>query len=216
MTGKMKKKAQDEGIEGVQINHARYAVIDIELTGLDEQRDSIVSIGAIRMSGGRIELGETFYRMMRPDQSPQGIMQPGSLPAGLLLEPDISASLSEFMAVCGSDVLIGHLIFTDLTFLRKEVKQLLGSEVKNPVVDTYQLYHWLMRRETPGMYSPRDVKLYEIASRLGITVSDSHDAINDAFITAQAFQRLMPMLVREGVKNVGDLIKIGDPSAGLR
>jgi len=40
--------------------------------------------------------------------------------------------------------------------------------------------------------------------------------MNDAFITAQVFQRLMPMLIRAGVKTVGDLLRIGDPSGGLR
>jgi DNA polymerase-3 subunit epsilon len=74
-----------------------------------------------------------------------------------------------------------------------------------------------MRREAPGAsYSPREVKLYEIASQLGVTISENHDAMSDAFITAQVFQRLMPMLIREGVKTVGELLRIGDPSEGLR
>ena len=41
-------------------------VVDTELTGLDEKKDSIVSIGAVRMTGGRIELGDMFYRLVSP------------------------------------------------------------------------------------------------------------------------------------------------------
>ncbi len=218
MTGRLKKRSSDDSVENMPITHAKYVVIDTELTGLDEQRDSIISIGAIRMSGGRIELGETFYRLMRPDgPSTQGVGIQGNKPSGLLLEPEIAPVLSEFLSLCGNDVIVGHLIFTDLAFLKNEVRRFFGLEVKNPIIDTYQLYHWLMRREAQGAtYSPKEVKLYEIASQLGVTISENHDAMSDAFITAQVFQRLMPMLIREGVKTVGEMLRIGDPSEGLR
>jgi DNA polymerase-3 subunit epsilon len=218
MSDKLKRRSHDDSVESMSVTHAKYVVIDTELTGLDEQRDSIISIGAIRMSGGRIELGETFYRLMRPDgPSTQSVSIQGNKPAGLLLEPEIAPVLSEFLSLCGNDVIVGHLFFTDLAFLKNEVRRFLGLEVKNPIVDTYQLYHWLMRRESPGTsYSPREVKLYEVASQLGVTISENHDAMSDAFITAQVFQRLMPMLIREGVKTVGELLRIGDPSEGLR
>ena len=218
MTGRLKRRNHDDSVESMSITHAKYVVIDTELTGLDEQRDSIISIGAIRMSGGRIELGETFYRLMRPaEPSTQGVSIQGNTVPGLLLEPEIAPILSEFLSLCGNDVIVGHLIFTDLAFLKNEVRRFFGLEVKNPIIDTYQLYHWLMRREASGTtYSPREVKLYEIASQLGVTISDTHDAMSDAFVTAQVFQRLMPMLIREGVRTVGELLRIGDPSEGLR
>ena len=38
----------------------RDVVMDTELTGLDPRKDSIVSIGAVAMEGGRIVLGEQF------------------------------------------------------------------------------------------------------------------------------------------------------------
>ena len=205
--------------ENMAITHANYVVIDIKLTGLDEEKDSILSIGAIMMSGGRIELGETFYRFMKPDAdfSLQNLQAHGVAPASLLQEPNLAPVLSEFLSISRSDILLGHLVSTDLAFLKKEVKKLIGTEVKNPVIDTYQIYHWIMRREASGaFYTPRDVKLYEVASQLGVAVSSNHDSMNDAFITAQVFQRLMPMLIRAGVKTVGDLLRIGDPSEGLR
>jgi DNA polymerase III subunit epsilon len=218
MTGRVKRRTDDESIDNIPITQGKYVVIDIELTGLDEQRDSIISIGAIRMSGGRIELGETFYRLMGPEgPSMHSVNIQGSTTAGLVLEQDTAPVLADFLSLCGEDVLVGHLIFTDLTFLKNEVRRFFGLEVKNYVIDTYQVYHWLMRREAlGGSYSPTEVKLNEVASQLGVTVSDNHDAMSDAFITAQIFQRLMPMLIREGVKTIGELLRIGDPSEGLR
>ncbi len=219
MTGRLKKRNQAGIDENMAITHANYVVIDIKLTGLDEEKDSILSIGAIMMSGGRIELGETFYRLLKADaeSSAPNLMAHGVAQASLTLEPNLAPVLSEFLSISGSDILLGHLVSTDLAFLKNEVKRLIGTEVNNPVIDTYQIYHWIMKREASGaFYTPIDVKLYEVASQLGVAVSSNHNSMDDAFITAQVFQRLMPMLIRAGVKTVGDLLRIGDPSGGLR
>ena len=61
-----KDKKQKRIDQKTPITEARYVVVDTELTGLDENRDSIVSIGAVRMTGGRIELGDSFYRLASP------------------------------------------------------------------------------------------------------------------------------------------------------
>ena len=45
----------------------KYVVLDTEVTGLDEKKDSIVSVGAVRMRGGSIALGDTFYRLLKPE-----------------------------------------------------------------------------------------------------------------------------------------------------
>lgn len=45
---------------GCALEETRYLVTDKELTGLDGRKDSIVSIGAVRMEGGRITRGNSF------------------------------------------------------------------------------------------------------------------------------------------------------------
>lgn len=205
--------------EHLAITQANYVVMDVKLTGLDEEKDTILSIGAIMMSGGRIELGETFYRLLQTDADSQfyNLPAPEAASTKLRLEPTLAQVLSEFLTICRNEILIGHLVSTDLAFLKNEVQRIIGMEVKNPVIDTYQIYHWIMRREaSSASYTPIDVKLYEVASQLGVAISRDNNSMNDAFVTAQVFQRLIPMLIRAGVKSVGDLLRIGDPSEGLR
>jgi DNA polymerase III subunit epsilon len=201
--------------EKTPITESKFVAVDFELTGTDENKDSIVAVGAIRMTGGRIELGETFYRFIRPEEFMEDTTALANAQAGLLLDRDIMEPLSEFMLLCGNDVLVGHLISTDLTFLANEVRRLLEMEVKNPAVDTYKLYHWLMRRELSGVvHSSEEVRLYEVAAHLGVAAPGTRNAVNNAFVTAQVFQRLMPLLIKEGVKTIGELLRIGDPDRG--
>ena len=61
------RKKKKAGHQRFNADHeCPYVVVDTELTGLDEKKDSIVSIGAVRMTGGRIELGDMFYRLVSP------------------------------------------------------------------------------------------------------------------------------------------------------
>ena len=52
------------GQRGIPIGEANYVVVDTELTGLNPRSDSIISIGAMKMLGSRIDLGNAFYRLI--------------------------------------------------------------------------------------------------------------------------------------------------------
>jgi DNA polymerase-3 subunit epsilon len=88
------------------------------------------------------------------------------------------------------------------------------------VVDIYRLYEWLRnrveRKQAAGRRLPvlGESGLYEMAKLYAIPFGGAHDALMDAFITAQVFQRLLSMVSDEGILYVRDLLKIGDPYKG--
>jgi len=201
------------------IGDARYAVIDSELTGLDEKRDAILSLGAVQMTGGRIEIGEAFYRLVSPDRqlTAENVVIHEITPSDVEAKPSIDVVLAEFLDFCGDRVLVGHFLAIDLAFLDRDAKRVRGAELGNAVVDTYSIYEWLRRRyrdhpclSAPGLHS----KLYDIAKCFGIPVGGAHNALMDAFTTAQLFQRFIPLLIGTGVRDLGDLLKIGIPFKG--
>jgi DNA polymerase III alpha subunit (gram-positive type) len=57
-------------------------------------------------------------------------------------------------------------------------------------------------------------RLYDIAKSIGIPPNASHNAIADAFTTAQLLQRFIPLLKEAGVHNIGELLKRGKPFKG--
>jgi DNA polymerase-3 subunit epsilon len=201
------------------ITEVRYVAIDTELTGLNERKDSIISIGAVRMTGTKIELGSTFHELIKPESKfkPTSVVVHGITPSDVLEKPNVDAILTDFLEFCGSDVLIGHCIAIDLSFVNKEMKRVFGTSVSNPVIDTYNVYTWLQTKVTVGPYSSsplKDSSLYEIAKRFNIPVRGAHDALMDAFIAAQLFQRFIPALISAGIETIGGLLTIGHPSEG--
>jgi DNA polymerase III subunit epsilon len=197
----------------------RFVVLDTELTGLNEQKDSIVSIGALRMTGGRIDLGDTFYRLVSPEKQLQAdtICIHEITPSDVAAEPKIDSVLADFLDFCGDDVLAGHFITIDLAFLNREMKRIYGAPLKNAAVDTFSIYGWLEQwcGSLPFFANPlTGCRLYDIVKRFDIPVSGAHNAIMDAFTTAQLLQRFIPLLARAGVLDQEELFKIGAPFEG--
>lgn len=212
-----KKKAGPD--PGTSITDGRYVLIDTELTGLDERRDSIVSIGAVRMNGSRIDLGDTFYRLASPRTklNPESVVIHEITPSEVVASPDISAVLAEFLDFCGDDVLVGHFISIDLAFLNREVRRAGKGDILNEAVDTFSIYEWLRNREKSRdcLVTPLErYRLYDIIKCFGIEVNGLHNAIMDAYATAQLFQRFLPMLFEAGVKDIDDLLDAGIPFKG--
>ena len=201
------------------IKQIRYVAIDTELTGLDEKRDGIVSLGAIRMTGGTIHPGETFYRLVNPSHElrAESVVIHEITPSEVRGQPDIRTALLDFLAFCGQDVLVGHFVNIDLCFLDRESKCLSGITVTNPVIDTISLYTWLRKRLPMAecfSLPETGTSLYDIARIFGIPLEGAHNALQDAFTTAQLLQRFLPLLGAAGVMDLGDLLTIGTPFKG--
>jgi len=202
------------------LENVAYVVIDTELTGLDEKKDSIVSIGAVRMIGGKIELGNSFYRLVNPKTAltAKSVLIHEITPSEVMQKPDIDSVLSEFLDFCGEDVIVGYCVSIDMEFLNSESRRISSNEIRNPVVDIQAIYEWALRkaalRDKGDMTMPQQYKLYDIAKHFGISVSGVHNAVIDAFITAQIFQRLIPVLIESGIRSIGELLKLSEKYKG--
>jgi DNA polymerase-3 subunit epsilon len=218
LTWKKEKKLQ--GISAkTPITDVRYVVVDTELTGLDEKKDSIVSLGAVRMTGGRIELGDMFYRLVSPKAklTADSVVIHGITPSDVAAQPVIDTVLAKFLDYAAHDVLVGHFISIDLAFLNREMKRLYGREIENAAIDTFTLDEWLRKRLKSNACFTKVLsgyRLYDIAKNIGIPPTGSHNAIADAFTTAQLLQRFIPLLKEAGVHTIGELLKRGKPFEG--
>ncbi|MCX8069864.1 MAG: 3'-5' exonuclease [Thermodesulfovibrionales bacterium] len=212
-------KILDEIDINCSINDASYAVIDTELTGLDSKTDCILSIGAVRMKGGSIYMGDYFYRIVDPSVClrPDSVVIHGITPQEASECPSIDLILPEFIDFCKDKIIVGYCIAIDLEFINKEMKRLYGFNIQNPVIDLLKIYNIIKKRkigydafvdETLAMPTSN---LFEIAREFDVPIQEGHNALSDAFITAQVFQQCLPALARRGINTVKDLIRISKP-----
>ncbi len=215
-----RKKPGHPGLDPrTPLSEVNYAVIDTELTGLDEKKDSIVSLGGIRMTGTRIGLADTFDLLVSPrtELTADAVVIHEITPSDVQAQPVIDAAMDEFLAFIGERILVGHFISIDLAFLNRELKRIRGSELPNGAVDTFSIYEWLRKRNKSRecLATPlAGYRLYDIAKCFDVPVSNAHNAVMDAYTTAQLFQRFLPLLQESGVDDIGDLLRIGIPFKG--
>jgi DNA polymerase-3 subunit epsilon len=202
-------------LEALPVTEARFTALDTELTGLDKKKDTIISIGAIKMSGGRIDIGKSFYQLVNPgmEMGKDAIVVHEITPAEVKERPTIDSVMISFLEFCSDSILLGHFISIDLAFINREAVRMTGAPLKNHAVDTMMLFDWL-KWNNHGHDTALDTEsyqLHEIAKALGIAPQGAHNAMMDAFMTAQVFQRLIPRLERHGVRTMGRLLEVGNP-----
>ncbi|MBI5074130.1 MAG: 3'-5' exonuclease [Nitrospirae bacterium] len=199
------------------LDSAPYVVMDTELTGLDFRKDSIVSVGALRMTGTRIELGRSFYEVVRPstELTSKSIVIHEITHSETEQKPGIEGIMESFLRFCEGAVIVGHFISLDLRFLAKEMKRIGYGSLKNPAVDTCVLHEWMSQNRgdlSSKYFNDAESKdLFALAKKFQVPVHGAHNALMDAYVTAQLFQRFINMLITLGVRTLRDLLRIGKP-----
>ena len=226
--GFLRKKKAENGTAGPELNRpdgqsplreVAYVFFDTELTGLDEKKDSLLSIGAVNMVNGRIELGTTFYQLVKPRsfQHVESVIIHEITPSEVIEQPEVGRVLEDFLNYINGRVLAGYYLSIDLGFLSREMRRVFNRSLDNPAIDTYRLYQWLHQKQpgVPSFAVPAEkLDLYALAQTFDIPFSSQHNALEDALITAQVFQRFLPWLDQAGVRTLEELIRLGDPYKG--
>jgi ATP-dependent DNA helicase DinG len=152
--------------------------LDIETTGLDPRKDTIIEIGAVRFNGGRVE-GE-WSTLVNPGRPiPPFITQLTGISNEMVRNAlPIKAVINDLATFVGDAPVLGHNVRFDLSFLQQH-KILQG----NPVLDTYEMASVLMP-------SASRYNLGALGQRMGVLLPATHRALDDARVTHAIFTRL--------------------------
>ena len=172
--------------------------LDIETTGLDPQTDSIIEIGAIRFNSRRVE-GEWSSLINPGRRIPPFITQLTGITDQMVSEsPPIRAVLADLTDFAGDAVVLGHNIGFDLSFLRKQ-----GVLRQNDSIDTYEMASVLM--PSAGRYN-----LSALGQALGVPLSATHRALDDARVTRAIFLRLYEMALEMPLQLLAEIVRLAE------
>ena len=184
---------------------APYASLDFEATGLDFDRDRIISFGVVPVDRGRIEVGRAVYELVDPGDVE---MSPGAVTVHGLRPVDVrGTNQADAARRTLSDALAGRYLITwyaivEASFLAK----LFGTKPKpwlRRCIDVRVLIARLL-----GTDSPR-LTLEQAADRFGVPVASPHHALDDALVTAELFLVATSKLEADGIRTPRDLLRAG-------
>ena len=181
------------------LDAARWVVVDCETSGLDIARDRLLSVGAVAVIGNRVATGESLAALVQQDAAsrPDNILihgiggdaQRGGQPLQLVL-----SNLQKFI---GDDVPVGFHAPFDAGVLKRH-----GLKAGRAWLDLAVLLPALFP-DRGDKQSPLDHWLAQFA----IPAHARHDALGDAFATAQLLLVALAEAKRQRVGTVQGLFR---------
>ncbi len=174
--------------------------IDLETTGLSEERDAIIEIGAVKFKGRRVE--DEWSTLLNPGKHiPEFITGlTGISDVEVRNAPRFREVAEDLAAFVGDSPIVGHSIRFDLKFLE-------ASGLRFPyhaIIDTYELASVLM--PTASRYN-----LGELGKQLGILLPATHRALDDARVTMAALNRLLEMARELPLDVIAEIVRLSEP-----
>lgn len=163
-----------------------YTVIDLETTGLSPLQDKIIEIAAIKIRNGQCM--DQFETLVNPNMAVDEKIQEltGINREMLVKAPYINEVMQKLWNFINEDVLVGHNIMFDYSFLMQETYQ-LGVDL-SPLQDKCSIDTLKLARKYCA--EQKSKKLVDLCKNFQIQDLNHHRALNDAFITHQLYCKL--------------------------
>ena len=159
-----------------------YVCFDLETTGLDPLYNEIIEIGALKVRDGKV--AERFMEFIHPQEE---ISQMITNLTGITNEMvanarPANAVISDFLEFCEDDVLIGHNVSFDYSFMKSGASN-LGLTFEKFGIDTFKIAQRTLK-SLPSKSLSSLCEYYQIENKA------AHRAYYDALATAKLYQTL--------------------------
>jgi DNA polymerase-3 subunit epsilon len=194
------------------VTHLRWVVVDVESSGLDVWHDRLIAIGAVAVHGTVIELADGLDVVLRQEAVSDtanilvhgigGTAQRTGLPP--------VAALLDFLTWAGKDPLVAFHAAFDTLMIGRALRTFLGLKWSPPALDLADLL--------PALFPDgRDCRqLDDWLARFGIPNDARHQALADAYATAQLWQIALTRAQAAGYATWGDLARLQREQRALR
>lgn len=177
-----------------------YVALDLEMTGLQSERDAILEIGAVKFRDDEV-LG-TWSSLVNPNRPLSHKIErlTGISPEDVAHAPALHSVLPTLARFIGEHPIVGHSIQSDLAFLQRA-----GYTAPPPALDTFELACILMP------YASR-FSLARLAQELNIEFTTHHRALEDAKLAHRLFCALLERAKRLDQKIIAEIARHGERS----
>ena len=170
------------------LDQVTILALDFETTGLDPERDHLLSVGDVAIVHGRIELATARHQVVRSHRALDGANV-----AIHQLTDDQVARGAPFEAVIGGllqrlagKVLLAHHAAVETGFLKAACRRLYGMAPLFPVIDTLVLARRNLERRNQPL-TEGALRLFNLREQHGLPRYQAHNALCDAIAAAELF-----------------------------
>lgn len=184
------------------LDQQRVVVLDLETSGLDVRRDIVLSIGAVVIDQGSIDLGNQFEcTLLRPDHEvSESVLIHGIAPSELATGRDPAEALLDFMEFVGDSPILAFHAGFDQRMLARALKTSLGYKLRHHFIDVAEIAPVLCPDNRPSRNG-----LDDWTQHFRLQVLQRHHASADALVTAEIALILFSRARRQGSNSLKTL-----------
>jgi CRISPR-associated protein Cas2 len=174
-SGKSNKSANKSDKKSIPV-----VCLDIETTGLDNQTNKIISIGACRQVNNKLD---TFYCIVKINENIPDKIQKLT---GIQNTDDgipIEQAINRLLLFIGNDKIVGYNIKFDLGFINKALKDLNKSTLVNKYIDVEKL----VKKDNPMLMN---YHLVTVCRAYNIDCQQFHNSLEDSKATLKLYEHL--------------------------
>lgn len=172
---------------------ARWVAIDCETSGLDPARDRLLSVGAVSVRDGRVEIGSKFHALVQQaaPSDAANILVHGIARDAQLAGLPLSETLQSLAVHVGDAIPVGFHASFDEAVLRRH-----GLVARERWIDLAAL--------APALFAERKnlTSLDDWLRAFAIPAEARHHALGDAFSTAQLLLVVLAEARRQRIDSV--------------
>lgn len=178
------------------ISDVEFVALDFETTGLDPDKNDIITIGLVPFNLKRVFLRRSRHWKVRPKKKLDegSVIIHGITHSELIDAPDLEDILDDFLPCLSGKIVVVHYRRIEREFLDKALRDRIGEGIEFPVLDTLQIEEVIQKRHTGTLWDklkgkkPESVRLANSRRRYGLPDYTPHHALTDAIATAELLQ----------------------------
>lgn len=179
-----------------KLSEIEFVALDFETTGLDSEKNSIISIGLVPFTLQRVFCRQAKHWYINPEDKlkEDSIIIHGITHSDLQDAPDLMRILKSVLEALAGKVVVVHYRRIERDFFDISLRSLINEGIIFPVIDTMQIEADIQQEESKGLINwlkgkrPESIRLAQSRSRYHLPAYPPHDALTDAIATAELFQ----------------------------
>lgn len=184
------------------LQQSRLVVLDLETTGLNVYRDQVLSIGAVAIEQGAIDMGQQFEcTLYRPGHKvTEAVLLHGIAPSEIAQGCAAADGLLDFLEFAESSVLFAFHAPFDQRMLSRSLKQDLSYRLQHKFIDVAEMAPMLCPEASAGRGG-----LDDWLRHFNLNNSERHNAAADAQATAELLLILLSKARQQGIQTLNEL-----------
>ncbi len=134
------------------LSEVTFLAMDFETTGLDPDKDGIITIGVVPFTLNRIFINQAKHWIVRPKQKleEESVVIHGITHSDILDAPDFSEIYHEILQSMEGRIMVVHYRKIERMFFNVALKERIKEGIEFPLLDTLEIENQVQQRATGG------------------------------------------------------------------